>query len=312
MLTLSGRTAGALRQSAIDYGTWLEQHEDASLADVCYTANIGRNHFEHRGALVFDSAEQLRAQLAALGSEGIAEGLHVGEVRRTGAKAKVAFLFTGQGSQYPGMGRVLYEQEAVFREAMDRCAAVFDEVRGETRPLGLLEVMFGEHEDELRQTGYTQPALFALEVSLAALWRSWGIEPAVVLGHSVGEYSAACVAGVFSLEQGLRLIAERGIGRSRSALILALPELARRYFEESLPVGQAIRSPTDTQDFLHAKIRHLGHEMFCCLYLDNRHRVLRFDELFRGTIDGTSVYPREVVKEALAINAAAVQHSVPQ
>jgi DNA repair protein RadC len=102
------------------------------------------------------------------------------------------------------------------------------------------------------------------------------------------------------------LRAEPGIGHSRSTLILALPELARRYFEESLPVGQSIRSPTDTQAFLHAKIRHLGHEMFCCLYLDNRHRVLRFDELFRGTIDGTSVYPREVVKEALAINAAAV------
>ena len=71
-------------------------------------------------------------------------------------------------------------------------------------------------------------------------------------------------------------------------------------------MGEAIRSPADTQSFLRAKIRHLGHEMFCCLYLDNRHRVLRFDELFRGTIDGTSVYPREVVKEALAINAAAV------
>ncbi len=89
-------------------------------------------------------------------------------------------------------------------------------------------------------------------------------------------------------------------------MIRALPELARRYFEASLPVGQTIRSPADTQSFLRAKIRHLGHEMFCCLYLDNRHRVLRFDELFRGTIDGTSVYPREVVKEALAINAAAV------
>jgi DNA repair protein RadC len=89
-------------------------------------------------------------------------------------------------------------------------------------------------------------------------------------------------------------------------VIRALPELARRYFEASLPVGEAIRSPADTQSFLRAKIRHLGHEMFCCLYLDNRHRVLRFDELFRGTIDGTSVYPREVVKEALAINAAAV------
>jgi len=102
------------------------------------------------------------------------------------------------------------------------------------------------------------------------------------------------------------LTAEPGIGRSRAARILALPELARRYFEESLPVGTVIHSPTDTQAFLHSKIRHLGHEMFCCLYLDNRHRVLRFDELFRGTIDGISVYPREVVKEALAINAAAV------
>ena len=102
------------------------------------------------------------------------------------------------------------------------------------------------------------------------------------------------------------LAAEQGIGRSRSSMLRALPELARRYFEASLPIGAAIQSPVDTEAFLHARIRHLGHEMFCCMYLDNRHRVLRFDELFRGTIDGTSVYPREVVKEALAINAAAV------
>lgn len=102
------------------------------------------------------------------------------------------------------------------------------------------------------------------------------------------------------------LATEPGVSRSRSALLRALPELAKRYYEESLPVGQAIRSPADTHAFLHAKIGHLQHELFCCLYLDNRHRVLRFDQLFRGTIDGTSVYPREVVKEALSINAAAV------
>ena len=100
--------------------------------------------------------------------------------------------------------------------------------------------------------------------------------------------------------------AEQGIGASKSAIIRALPELAKRYFEESLPAGEAIRSPDDTRAFLQAKMRHLGHELFCCLYLDNRHRVLRFDEMFRGTIDGTSVYPREVVKEALVVNAAAV------
>ena len=102
------------------------------------------------------------------------------------------------------------------------------------------------------------------------------------------------------------LASERGVGPARSALIRALPELARRYFSASLPAGEPIRSPADTEAFLKARMRHLGHEVFCCLYLDNRHRVLRFDELFRGTIDGTSVYPREVVKEALAVNAAAV------
>ena len=102
------------------------------------------------------------------------------------------------------------------------------------------------------------------------------------------------------------ITAEKGIGAARAGAILALPEIARRYFAASLPVGEVIRSPTDTETFLQAKLRHLDHELFCCLYLDNRHRVLRFDEMFRGTIDGTSVYPREVVKEALKINAAAV------
>jgi DNA repair protein RadC len=98
----------------------------------------------------------------------------------------------------------------------------------------------------------------------------------------------------------------RGVGDARLETLLVLPELARRYFEESLPCGEAIRSPTDTEAFLKARMGHLHHELFCCLFLDNRHRVLRFDEMFRGTIDGTSVYPREVVKEALAVNAAAV------
>lgn len=102
------------------------------------------------------------------------------------------------------------------------------------------------------------------------------------------------------------IVTEKGIGNTGAAALCAIPELARRYFAESLPVGKTIRCPSDTRAFMHAKIQHLGHEVFCCLYLDNRHRVLRFDELFRGTIDGTSVYPREVVKEALAINAAAV------
>ncbi len=102
------------------------------------------------------------------------------------------------------------------------------------------------------------------------------------------------------------IMVEHGIGLARLEILYALPELARRYFEESLPAGEKIRSPADTESYLLSRMRHLDHELFCCLYLDNRHRVLRFDEMFRGTIDGTSVYPREVVKEALAVNAAAV------
>ena len=102
------------------------------------------------------------------------------------------------------------------------------------------------------------------------------------------------------------LMACPGIGRGRLGILRAVPELARRYYSESLPCGEAIRSPSDTATFLQARMRHLDHELFCCLFLDNRHRVLGFVELFRGTIDGTSVYPREVVKEALGINAAAV------
>ena len=103
-----------------------------------------------------------------------------------------------------------------------------------------------------------------------------------------------------------QLAAQKGIGASRLAILRALPELAKRYFEATLPTGQAIRSPADTEAFLTAKLRDLPHELFCCLYLDNRHRIIHFEELFRGTIDGTSVYPREIVKQSLSLNAAAI------
>jgi DNA repair protein RadC len=102
------------------------------------------------------------------------------------------------------------------------------------------------------------------------------------------------------------LSGERGIGRGRLAILQAIPELARRYYEQALQTGEPIRSPADTEAFLLARLRDLPHELFCCIYLDNRHRILAFEELFRGTIDGTSVYPREVVKQALKFNAAAV------
>lgn len=144
------------------------------------------------------------------------------------------------------------------------------------------------------------------EVELLAVFLQRGAQPAGML--AMARRLLAHFGGLRRLLNAspAELAAQRGIGDVHVALLLALRELACRYFEETLPIGEAIRSPLDTETFLLARLRDRPHEVFCCLYLDNRHRVLLFEELFRGTIDGTSVYPREVVKQALAVNAAAI------
>ena len=129
-------------------------------------------------------------------------------------------------------------------------------------------------------------------------------EPALELSRSLLTTFGSLRAMLHAQPDALHAV--HGIGGARLAILKALPELAKRYFESSLPTGAAISSPADTEAFLMARLRDLPHELFCCLFLDNRHRVIAFDELFRGTIDGTSVYPREVVKHALSHNAAAV------
>jgi acyl transferase domain-containing protein/acyl carrier protein len=207
VLPLSARTLAALVQLADQYRTWLAAHPEATLADVCFTAGVGRAHLEHRAALVVNSKESAGELLGALADDRPAPGLVRGVSDDT---PKTAWLFTGQGSQYPGMARELFDTEPVFAETVTHCAAVVADVL--EKPL--LDVVFDtngpDSEATLRQTAYAQPALFAVEMGLARLWQSWGFEPDVVLGHSVGQYSAACVAGVFTLEDGARLMAERG------------------------------------------------------------------------------------------------------
>ncbi|MCP4987962.1 MAG: SDR family NAD(P)-dependent oxidoreductase [Colwellia sp.] len=226
ILTLSAKCEEALILQTVRYEEFLSSHPEISLADVCFTANTGRTHFPHRLAVVTDNIGQLREELGSFATRNESSLPCSGLVQEQKAPG-IAFLFTGQGSQYPGMGLELYKTQPFFRSTIDTCAEIL-------RPYllkPLLKVLFpqefshisplekeeSELEAILNETAYTQPVLFALEYALAQLWLSWGIKPEVVMGHSIGEYVAACVAGVFNLEDGLKLIV------ARERLMQALP-----------------------------------------------------------------------------------------
>lgn len=204
VLTLSARSPQALGELAGRYAAYAAMGQEACLADAAYTANTGRTHFAHRAAVVAASWDEAASALRKLAADPDAPRIARGEAPRDAAP-RVAFLFTGQGAQYPGMASALYAVHPTFREAIDRCAEILREYLD--RPL--LELLSAGIGSVLDQTGYTQPVMFAVGYALAQLWRSWGVEPAAVMGHSVGEFAAACIAGVFSLEDGLRLIARR-------------------------------------------------------------------------------------------------------
>lgn len=214
LLPLAARTESALAELAHKYQQGFSEKPDLDLADVCYTAGTGRFHFEHRLAVVATDLLEAKERLAQF--QRGEKHARIRSKRATSSTAPgVVFMFTGQGSQYAGMGCELFETQPVFRRELEKCAEILKPLLDKP----LLEVLFadggvpkGDRPERhlLDETQYTQPALFALEYGLAAMWRSWGVEPTAVLGHSVGEYVAACIAGVFSLEDGLRLIAERG------------------------------------------------------------------------------------------------------
>ncbi len=233
LLTLSARTGNALRELAQKYSDYLGEHSEQSLADICFSASKGRRHFEHRMALVSDSPGNLQKELEMFAHGDHPVGLFANTVQEQ-QKKRVAFLFSGQGTQYVDMGRQLYETQPTFRKAMDRCEEILKndmnrsvidilypdmpdrnepepktESGPEPGPEAEPDKPLASPHDLLNETINTQPALFVLEYALCELWKSWGISPDIVIGHSVGEYAAACAAGVFSPEDGLKLIAER-------------------------------------------------------------------------------------------------------
>jgi len=236
VVALSAKSDAALRTLAGKYAAFLAERQETRLGDVGVTTTTGREHLDRRLAVVSESTTGLADALRAFADGGTPAGLaHAGV---DGARPfEVAFLFTGQGSQYAGMGRGLYETQPAFRRALDRCDAIL-------RPLlekPLLDVLFGASQGVLDDTAYTQPALFSLEHALAELWRSWGIRPAAVIGHSVGEFVAAAVAGVFGLEDALRLVAARG------RLMQALPRdgAMAAVFADEARVARALAAHRD-------------------------------------------------------------------
>ncbi|MCX6049160.1 MAG: AMP-binding protein, partial [Chloroflexi bacterium] len=219
ILNLSAKSKAALHDLAQSYHDYVAEQPDLNLGNVGYTANVGRSHFAYRLSVAAETTAQLQQKLAGYLTEDQTTGFSEGYAPDNLRVPKVAFLFTGQGSQYVNMGRALYETQPVFRDIMNQCAAL---LAGQLEH-PLLDILYPVEREEIHnslinETSYTQPALFALEVALATLWQAWGVQPDLLIGHSVGELAAACVAGVFSLADGLTLVAARG------RLMQALPQ----------------------------------------------------------------------------------------
>ncbi len=205
-LALSGRTAPALAAQAGNFRATLRAESGPDLRDLCVTASSGRHHFEHRFCAVGATHGELTQAL-----DQFLAGPQT-QTSTSGSGGPIAFLYSGQGAQYPRMGEALYRGDPVFRAALDNCLALF-----EAEGLALREVLFGDDDARLTSTLYAQPALFSLQIALTELWKAWGVTPEIVLGHSIGEFAAAAAAAVCSLEDAVHLVA------ARARLMAALP-----------------------------------------------------------------------------------------
>ena len=244
LLVLSARTQKALAQACTRLAAHLDQHRELDLADVAYTLSAGRKQFEDRLAIVCGDVADAVVTLSA------PERLRAFSGATEYEKRPVAFMFPGQGSQYVGMGWEVYEREPVFRGELDHCAELLRSRLG----VDLLKIIYAddllptEAAARLAGTRFAQPALFAVEYALAKMWIEWGVVPRAMIGHSIGEYVAACLAGVFSLEDALHLVAARGeiMQRLPCGAMLAVsltPQEAEPLLSEELSLA-AVNSPS--------------------------------------------------------------------
>ncbi|KAB8321066.1 SDR family oxidoreductase [Tolypothrix campylonemoides VB511288] len=206
LLLLSAKTESALDTATANLAKHLEQHPEINLADVAYTQSIGRRAFEHRRILVCQDINEAANALNPLDPKQVFTSFIEPKAR------PVVFMFSGQGAQYVNMALELYQTEPTFREQVDICSELLKSHLG----LDLRDVLFPREElseqatQQITQTAIAQPALFVIEYALAKLWMEWGVRPQAMIGHSIGEYVAACLANVFSLEDALALVTARG------------------------------------------------------------------------------------------------------
>lgn len=206
LLVLSARSEPALEKATANLVAHLQQHPEESLGDVAYTCQVGRKAFAHRRAVVCNSVLDAVAALSSLDPSRVFTSVP------SHAKPKIAFLFPGQGAQHLNMCEELYRFEPIFAEHVDQCSKLLEPLLN----LDLKSFLYSSRDDQeeagrrLDQTELSQPALFVMEYALAKLWISWGVLPSAMIGHSIGEYVAACLSGVLSLEAALTLVAERG------------------------------------------------------------------------------------------------------
>ncbi|HET8844236.1 MAG TPA: amino acid adenylation domain-containing protein, partial [Ktedonobacteraceae bacterium] len=276
LVILSARTETALQQARVNLLRHLRQHPELELEDVAYTLQVGRKSFAHRSMFVCRDLPDAIQVLDAADPTRLLSAADEANSR------SVLFMFPGQGTQYSGMGRELYHTEPVFRSEVDRCAEILQPYLN----LDLRSILYPDETEveqtrsQLDQTWLTQPALFVVEYALAKLWMSWGVMPSAMIGHSIGEYVAACLAEVFSLETALKIVAIRGRMMQQlprgAMLAVSLPlEEVRLLLNEHLSIA-AINTPEQcvvagSQEDIEQLVQTLNEQGASCSRLHTSH-----------------------------------------